>query len=70
MLEDAYDEAFYVNAPDAAAKGYTDYLATIDRRLAGTQYAAMIDRQAPAQRGGVLANLRDNVEVAENNNTR
>jgi SAM-dependent methyltransferase len=35
VLEDAYDEAFYVNAPDAAAKGYTDYLATIDRRLAG-----------------------------------
>ena len=29
----------------------------IDRRLAGTAYAAMIDRQAPAQRSGVLASL-------------
>jgi hypothetical protein len=29
----------------------------IDQRLAGTAYAAMIDRQAPAQRGGVLASL-------------
>ncbi len=29
----------------------------IDQRLAGTAYAAMIDRQAPAQRSGVLASL-------------
>jgi type IV secretory pathway TraG/TraD family ATPase VirD4 len=29
----------------------------IDRRLAGTPYAATIDRQAPAQRSGVLASL-------------
>jgi hypothetical protein len=29
----------------------------IDRRLAGTPYAALIDRHAPAQRGGVLASL-------------
>ena len=29
----------------------------IDRRVKGTQYAAMIDRQAPAQRSGVLASL-------------
>jgi hypothetical protein len=29
----------------------------IDRRLRGTAYAAMIDRQAPAQRSGVLASL-------------
>src|SRR5204862_6695826 len=31
--------------------------AAIDRLLAGTPYAAMIDRQAPAQRSGVLASL-------------
>jgi SAM-dependent methyltransferase len=36
VLERAYDESFYVNVtPDSAAKGYNDYLATIDRRLAG-----------------------------------
>jgi hypothetical protein len=29
----------------------------IDRRLTGTAYATMIDRQAPAQRSGVLASL-------------
>jgi type IV secretory pathway TraG/TraD family ATPase VirD4 len=29
----------------------------LDRRLRGTAYAAMIDRQAPAQRSGVLASL-------------
>ena len=29
----------------------------IDRRLAGTAYATMINRQAPAQRSGVLASL-------------
>ena len=29
----------------------------IDRRVKGTAYAAMIDRQAPAQRSGVLASL-------------
>ena len=29
----------------------------IDRRVKGTEYAAMIDRQAPAQRSGVLASL-------------
>jgi hypothetical protein len=29
----------------------------IDRRLRGTAYAAMVDRQAPAQRSGVLASL-------------
>lgn len=29
----------------------------IDRKVKGTQYAAMIDRQAPAQRSGVLASL-------------
>jgi type IV secretory pathway TraG/TraD family ATPase VirD4 len=29
----------------------------IDRHLAGTAYATMIDRQAPAQRSGVLASL-------------
>ncbi|HEV2222222.1 MAG TPA: type IV secretion system DNA-binding domain-containing protein [Candidatus Acidoferrales bacterium] len=29
----------------------------IDRRMKGTEYAAMIDRQAPAQRSGVLASL-------------
>ncbi len=29
----------------------------LDRRLNGTAYAAMIDRQAPAQRSGVLASL-------------
>jgi hypothetical protein len=29
----------------------------IDRRLAGTAYSAMVDRQAPAQRSGVLASL-------------
>ena len=29
----------------------------IDQRVKGTQYAAMIDRQAPAQRSGVLASL-------------
>jgi hypothetical protein len=29
----------------------------IDRRVKGTPYAAMIDRQAPAQRSGVLASL-------------
>jgi hypothetical protein len=29
----------------------------MDRRLAGTPYATMIDRQAPAQRSGVLASL-------------
>ncbi|HKV27306.1 MAG TPA: type IV secretion system DNA-binding domain-containing protein [Candidatus Acidoferrales bacterium] len=29
----------------------------IDRRVRGTEYAAMIDRQAPAQRSGVLASL-------------
>jgi Type IV secretion-system coupling protein DNA-binding domain len=29
----------------------------IDRRVKGTQYAAMIDKQAPAQRSGVLASL-------------
>jgi hypothetical protein len=31
--------------------------AEIDQRLKGTEYAAMIDRQAPAQRSGVLASL-------------
>ena len=36
VLADAYDESFYVNAtPNSSAKGYNDYLATIDRRLAG-----------------------------------
>jgi 2-polyprenyl-3-methyl-5-hydroxy-6-metoxy-1,4-benzoquinol methylase len=36
VLEKAYDESFYVNAaPEVPAKGYNDYLATIDRRLAG-----------------------------------
>lgn len=29
----------------------------IDRRVKGSEYAAMIDRQAPAQRSGVLASL-------------
>ena len=29
----------------------------IDRRVKGTEYAAMIDRQAPAQRSGILASL-------------
>jgi hypothetical protein len=29
----------------------------IDRRLVGTAYTAMVDRQAPAQRSGVLASL-------------
>ena len=29
----------------------------VDRRLAGTAYAAMIEKQAPAQRSGVLASL-------------
>jgi type IV secretion system coupling TraD/TrwB family protein len=29
----------------------------IDRQLAGTPYATMVDRQAPAQRSGVLASL-------------
>jgi hypothetical protein len=29
----------------------------IDRRVKGTQYAAMIDKQAPAQRSGILASL-------------
>lgn len=29
----------------------------IDRRVKGTEYSAMIDRQAPAQRSGVLASL-------------
>ncbi len=29
----------------------------LDRRVQGTSYAAMIDRQAPAQRSGVLASL-------------
>jgi type IV secretory pathway TraG/TraD family ATPase VirD4 len=29
----------------------------LDRRLKGTAYAAMVDRQAPAQRSGVLASL-------------
>jgi type IV secretory pathway TraG/TraD family ATPase VirD4 len=29
----------------------------LDRRVLGTSYAAMIDRQAPAQRSGVLASL-------------
>src|SRR5207248_4700886 len=29
----------------------------LDRRVRGTSYAAMIDRQAPAQRSGVLASL-------------
>jgi hypothetical protein len=29
----------------------------IDQRVKGTQYAAMIDKQAPAQRGGILASL-------------
>ena len=29
----------------------------IDRRVRGTQYAAMIDKRAPAQRSGVLASL-------------
>jgi len=29
----------------------------IDQRVKGTEYAAMIDRQAPAQRSGVLASL-------------
>jgi hypothetical protein len=29
----------------------------IDSRVKGTQYAAMIDRQAPAQRSGILASL-------------
>jgi type IV secretory pathway TraG/TraD family ATPase VirD4 len=29
----------------------------IDQRLKGTQYAAMIDKQAPAQRSGILASL-------------
>lgn len=29
----------------------------IDRRVKGTEYAAMIDRRAPAQRSGVLASL-------------
>ncbi|MGH9453456.1 MAG: type IV secretion system DNA-binding domain-containing protein, partial [Terriglobia bacterium] len=29
----------------------------IDQRVKGTQYAAMIDKQAPAQRSGVLASL-------------
>jgi len=29
----------------------------IDRRVKGTEYAALIDRQAPAQRSGVLASL-------------
>jgi hypothetical protein len=29
----------------------------LDRRLRGTAYAAMVDRQAPAQRSGVLASL-------------
>src|SRR5258708_83566 len=31
--------------------------AEIDQRVKGTEYAAMIDRQAPAQRSGVLASL-------------
>jgi type IV secretory pathway TraG/TraD family ATPase VirD4 len=31
--------------------------AEIDHRVKGTEYAAMIDRQAPAQRSGVLASL-------------
>lgn len=31
--------------------------AELDRRVKGTAYAAMIDRQAPAQRSGVLASL-------------
>src|SRR6202011_6182940 len=29
----------------------------IDRRLSGTVYGVMVDRQAPAQRSGVLASL-------------
>jgi hypothetical protein len=29
----------------------------IDRRLRGTEFAALVDRQAPAQRGGVLGSL-------------
>src|SRR2546429_4755422 len=31
--------------------------AEIDYRVKGTEYAAMIDRHAPAQRSGVLASL-------------
>ncbi len=38
----------------------------LDRRVHGTPYASIIDRQAPAQRGGVLAalNLVADVEAA------
>ena len=44
----------------------------IDRRLAGTAYAAMIDRQAPAQRSGVLASLNmvaDTLSCSRRNGT-
>jgi hypothetical protein len=37
----------------------------IDHRLAGTPYAAMIDRQAPAQRSGVLASLNMIADVVK-----
>jgi 2-polyprenyl-3-methyl-5-hydroxy-6-metoxy-1,4-benzoquinol methylase len=36
VLQDAYDESFYVNASsDTAPKGYRDYLATLEKRLGG-----------------------------------
>jgi len=42
--------------PDELATWLRDE-AELDRRVRGTAYAAMIDRQAPAQRSGVLASL-------------
>jgi hypothetical protein len=65
-----HDNAFFTEAPRRifahllTLKPAPDQLAwwlchdqEIDRRLRGTAYAAMIDRQAPAQRSGVLASL-------------
>jgi type IV secretory pathway TraG/TraD family ATPase VirD4 len=65
-----HDNTFFTEAPRRifahllTLKPSPDQLAAwlcheddIDRHLAGTAYATMIDRQAPAQRSGVLASL-------------
>jgi hypothetical protein len=46
----------YRPTPEALATWLRDEH-ELDRRVRGTAYAAMIDRQAPAQRSGVLASL-------------
>jgi hypothetical protein len=46
----------YRPTPEQMA-GWMCHEEEIDQRVKGTQYAAMIDRQAPAQRSGILASL-------------